>query len=699
MRDIAKSSRCWAASAAALLSSALILLALTASPAGAVTTLPFKEYLGPAAQPTFTHLTALAFDQAEGDLLAFDSTTAQEKQELRIEAASGLGGTYKLSFEGQVTGWEGEATLAGGEAGSGDVTGASGTGKITNGSTEITEVATTSGAFAVGYPVEGEAFAGASLFEPGTTITAVDAANHTLTISQPAKFSFDKRNFRAGFVEVANVSGGPFTAGRAIAGEGIQPGTTIASCSPSCASPISLTLSKVAIDTATGVALNAGSLEATGLQTTAGKLSEGEEMSGTGILPGTTVTAVNEGAGTFTLSKPPTIAGASTDLSADLPAAAGGEVISKALQKLSTIGAGKVLVAGSGTASPVLRTIEFQGSSAQRLLSLLGCDSSGLTGASPACAIARLQAGHPIGLFRYSEDGAPAPFSALGTNVIDGKRGPGGLPCAEEAASCDETPQKTLEEDRAEEVAVDRSGTATEGNIYVAQPGTFGRPPLVDIFASDGHYLGQITKYTEKEKEKAFASPVTGVAVDSAGALYVADEKKVHKYVAQGAPHSPLTNADNVANFTVSGPYSLAAGVGPTAGSLFVAKREGPVFKIDSTSGEVLYEVVSGSFPGSYKAAVNPENGRVFVTRQAEPFVNEYDASGPAGATLVSQAPLPAGAFDVAIPPALPPPAMTSTLARAAYSPSPSGSKCIRAGRSRLPPPNPPPAWAKPRPP
>jgi hypothetical protein len=68
---------------------------------------------------------------------------------------------------------------------------------------------------------------------------------------------------------------------------------------------------------------------------------------------------------------------------------------------------------------------------------------------------------------RFNPDGTPAPFSALGTNVIDGKPGPGGKPCTEEPASCDQTPQGGLEIQGQDTtgIAIDESGGPTNGDI------------------------------------------------------------------------------------------------------------------------------------------------------------------------------------------------------------------------------------------
>jgi hypothetical protein len=207
---------------------------------------------------------------------------------------------------------------------------------------------------------------------------------------------------------------------------------------------------------------------------------------------------------------------------------------------------------------------------------------------------------------RYNPDGTPDDFSALATNVIDGQ------------GAGDETPQGGLGFGGANEVqvAVDASGGATDGNIYVTQSGAH----LIDIFAEDGTYLGQLTA--------AGAVPfgeACGVAVDSAGAVYVGDYSfGVHKFVPTGS--SPV-DADNVANFSHPQTCSVSTGAGPTAGFIFATEYNGATLKLDSANGNVAFAVDSGP---NTTAAVDPASGYVYVAKETE--VGEYDASGAGGA-------------------------------------------------------------------
>jgi len=208
---------------------------------------------------------------------------------------------------------------------------------------------------------------------------------------------------------------------------------------------------------------------------------------------------------------------------------------------------------------------------------------------------------------RWNPDGTPAEFSALGTNVIDG------------AGGADETPEGGLSFGATAEVqiAVDNSGGANDGNIYVPQAGA----RVVDVFAEDGTFLGQLTE----SSEGALVEPC-GVAVDPSGNLYVGDfGGTIHKYEPAA---SPPANGDNSANFPFSGNCTLAAGAGTTDGFLFAAHFLGSVAKLDATTGAEEYEVAAGP---TTTLSVDPFTGNLFIAREGE--VVEFDASGASSAT------------------------------------------------------------------
>ena len=205
---------------------------------------------------------------------------------------------------------------------------------------------------------------------------------------------------------------------------------------------------------------------------------------------------------------------------------------------------------------------------------------------------------------RFKADGTPDNFSALGTNVIDGASGE------------DKTPQEGLSFPLALEaqIAIDNSGTFTDGDIYVT-----AEPNVIDIFASSGAYLGQLTASTGGP----FAE-TCGVAVDSSGDVYVGSYQGPLGVVQKFSPTAnPPVNSDFVTSFNSPiGACTLAAGAGPTAGSLFPAIYAGALVKQDAATGDVDYTVSGGS---TTTETVIPSNGHVLVAKAKE--VVEYNAS------------------------------------------------------------------------
>jgi sugar lactone lactonase YvrE len=213
---------------------------------------------------------------------------------------------------------------------------------------------------------------------------------------------------------------------------------------------------------------------------------------------------------------------------------------------------------------------------------------------------------------RFHEDGTPSEFSALGSNEITSLTfgGPGEV-----------------------EIAVDNSGGATDGNLYVPQAGA----KVVDIFSSTGELIGELTESSEGE----FNEPC-GVAVDPSGNVYVADfSEHIHKY--EPAANPPV-NGDNSANLEFGGACTLAAGAGPSEGFIFAAHFFGSLSKLDSSTGVEQYEVDAGP---TVTPSVDPTTGNVYSASEAE--IIEFDAAGPTSAVEVSNTPLASLATGVAI--------------------------------------------------
>jgi hypothetical protein len=209
---------------------------------------------------------------------------------------------------------------------------------------------------------------------------------------------------------------------------------------------------------------------------------------------------------------------------------------------------------------------------------------------------------------RFKPNGEPDPFSALGTNTITGL--------------------ETYSNSGERSFAVDESGTATQGNIYVAQFGSHS----VRIFSSSGEAIGQITGADGDPFTSVEFGPC-GVAVDLSGGVYVGlvvkgqplNEGRVDKFDPSA---NPPVDGDYVAGESFSGdfwPCNLSLGRGSTAGALF-SDYISPAFKLDLASGETAYEFDENE---GRDVAVDPGSGNVLVAgRVGAGHITEYDASG-----------------------------------------------------------------------
>jgi hypothetical protein len=308
---------------------------------------------------------------------------------------------------------------------------------------------------------------------------------------------------------------------------------------------------------------------------------------------------------------------------ADLPFNANATEVENALRATACPGKKCLIVSGGpgDTAGSSPYKIGFGRSLATTDVEQLICvaGTTPLSGGS-GCSVTTTTPGVNGSIVRYHPDGSPANFSALGSNVIDGRGGPDKVEPAEGLHFTGPVE---------EQVAIDESGAATKGEIYATQFGD----QLVDIFAETGEFKGQLSEYEETPGNPATLKPlkeVCGVAVDSAGDVYVADFLTgIHKYHPSG---DPVKGVDTVANFsgTVSFPCTLAAGSSGTAGSLFADGFLNGLFKLDATSGELDYKVSEGNTT----VAVDPVSGHVFSAAGSE--VNEFDASGVSASLLGS---------------------------------------------------------------
>lgn len=206
---------------------------------------------------------------------------------------------------------------------------------------------------------------------------------------------------------------------------------------------------------------------------------------------------------------------------------------------------------------------------------------------------------------RFDASGNPVEFAAVGSNVLNG------------AAGADATPEGAFSfiREGGGEVAIDNSAGPNKGDIYVAN--MFN--DTVDIFSSDGTYLGELTSGSG-----ARWGFTCGVAVDKAGDVYVSTfEQAINKFVPVG---SPATNSDfksavqggvgRVCTIAVDGEgsvYGASVFGGP------VMKWTAAQFGSAAPSGAVLVESAQG-------VAVDQANNRVFVDLGTH--VAEYDPLG-----------------------------------------------------------------------
>ncbi|HEY2479665.1 MAG TPA: hypothetical protein VGI17_13165 [Solirubrobacterales bacterium] len=221
---------------------------------------------------------------------------------------------------------------------------------------------------------------------------------------------------------------------------------------------------------------------------------------------------------------------------------------------------------------------------------------------------------------RFKADGTPAPFAALGTNVIDGREA-NGKPCAEEPASCDKAPQNGIvlpREVSETEIAVDESGGPTDGDIYI----TLSEINAVDIFAADGSYLGQLTAVGEVP----YTEGPFGVAIDPTGSVYVTSVTRdrtghffalLDKYVPSA---NPPVNEDVVLSSshvpTDQSLMNIALGAGPTAGLVFGTSTNGigdsQAYELNAQTGEVEFKF-GFDIVGEGTVAVDPQTGTVLL--------------------------------------------------------------------------------------
>jgi hypothetical protein len=238
-------------------------------------------------------------------------------------------------------------------------------------------------------------------------------------------------------------------------------------------------------------------------------------------------------------------------------------------------------------------------------------------------------------LSRYDATGNPAPFSALGSNVIDGSSGEDATPQGRILSV--EVPGAAIEAEAA--VAPTSAAGGSAGHIYVTDAFDYA----LDVFDSTGKYLTQLS-----------AGYACGVAVDSTGRVYVGDwEGSIHVY----EPTGP-TAFSNVANWGaaqtgVEHPCILAAGAQPTSaggsdGSIFAINwfsGAQQVTKVNAVTGQEQYVV--DSLGENVGLSVDPGTGHLYVAGGSH--ITEYDVSGASSPKTSSVIALSSTARGVAV--------------------------------------------------
>ena len=200
---------------------------------------------------------------------------------------------------------------------------------------------------------------------------------------------------------------------------------------------------------------------------------------------------------------------------------------------------------------------------------------------------------------KFDADGGPSNFTATGNNSLGGLALFAGF----------------------SQLAVDNSGGATDGNIYVTN--TFAG--IVSAFNSEGAPIGALTGATAPGGYGGFT---TGVAVAPNGDVYVGGlGARIHRYIPTGPS---VTDADYASTLVLSvAPSGLAA---DSAGAVYthttsgiggVTKYDASQFGLPTSSGAVFDADSKGAY-------VDPETDHVYISHGDE-LVERLPSGAPHG--------------------------------------------------------------------
>ncbi len=255
----------------------------------------------------------------------------------------------------------------------------------------------------------------------------------------------------------------------------------------------------------------------------------------------------------------------------------------------------------------------------------------------------------PVGTFGPEGPGTPASFGGvqsiavdqvsgavyvydIGANAID-KFNAAGEPAEFSATHADAIPGVGHGIAAEQQVAVDNSGGASTGDIYVANGGSG-----VAIYASDGTPLGELNSGVQSSGGP-WSPYVCGVAVDPSGHVYVGLASNGFNRYAPGPLEDHATNADYTSHLS-SGPRGEVCNVAvDSQESLYADTFEsGPVTKY------------AGFLPGGVRLdgrgstlAVDPSNDDVYVDEVNQ--ISQFSSTGTALSTIAGLS----GSYGVAV--------------------------------------------------
>jgi hypothetical protein len=204
---------------------------------------------------------------------------------------------------------------------------------------------------------------------------------------------------------------------------------------------------------------------------------------------------------------------------------------------------------------------------------------------------------------KFDDSGTPQNFSALSSSALDGAG----------AGQADQTPQDSIGVTGETDLAVDDSGTATDGNLYVASETGF-----LYAFDAAGNFLWEIDGSGPAGTPSGSLDNPCGVAVGSDGSLYVAgfSAAAVRKFTPSGSGATYVSETG-----VGSSPCHIAI---DSADNLYVNHLSADVEKFDS-AGVSQGQIDAGP---ANAVAVDPATDHVYV--DGGESIREYDAAGTA---------------------------------------------------------------------